>query len=193
MPLRDSVGGFVVLALAGCTQIPPAAVPPTSATQHQVVVLDIDGTLTPRNIDVFEARPGAAQAVNALVKKGYQIVYITTRIPLYQSSLPGWLRQNEFPAGMLHVAQTAAERGNPALFKAQLLAQYRQAGWQLAYAYGDSSTDFTAYAQAGIAPNRVFALQRRGDERCQEGVYRACLVGWAEHLPTIENEFPVAQ
>ncbi len=185
------IAAALVLVFAGCSLVPPEPVPATGPRKH-AVVLDIDGTLTPRNIDVFEPRPGAAQAVQALAQKGYQVVYLSTRTPLFQSTLPQWLAQHGFPAGPLHVAQTSAERADPAAFKAQLLLQYRQAGWQWAYAYGDSSTDFVAYVKAGIAPERIFALKRRGETSCQTGVYRLCLEGWLEHLPTIEKEFPTA-
>lgn len=187
--------GFLamVLGISGCAQVPPAAVPRASATQHQVVILDIDGTLTPKNLDVFEPRPSAADAVGALSKKGYKIVYLTTRIPLYQSTLPTWLQQNGFPAGSLHVAQTSEERANPSDYKSGILTLYRCAGWSLDYAYGDSSTDFAAYAEAGIPREHVFALKRKGAKVCQDGTYQTCLDGWAEHLPYIEREIPRAQ
>ncbi len=183
----------IALGMSGCVTIPPAEVPRASATQHEAVVLDIDGTLTPENLDVFEVRPGAADALEALVKKGYKIIYVSTRIPLFQSSLPTWLRQNGFPAGSLHVAQTPGERANPSDFKARILALYRQAGWNLDYAYGDSSTDFTAYAKAGVPRAHVFALKRRGAKDCQEGAYKECLEGWTVHLRYIESEIPTAR
>lgn len=187
--MRHLLLAIAALSIWGCAQIPPAEVSPPS---RQAVVLDIDGTLTPRDIDVFEPRPGAADALNALSKKGYKIVYLTTRIPLFQSSLPDWLRQNSFPSGSLHVAQNAEERDNADKFKAQILAAYVEAGWSLAYAYGDSSTDFTAYAEAKIPKEHVFALKRRGSTACQAGIYQACLEGWAEHLRYIEREIPRA-
>lgn len=171
---------------------PSAAVPSPSATQRQVIVLDIDGTLTPRDVNVLEPRQDAAQAVNALVNKGYKIVYVTTRIPLYQSMLPDWLRQNGFPMGTLHLAKNSDERANAANYKARVLREYSSAGWRLAYAYGDSSSDFVAYAKAGMPQERVFALKRRKAGNCQEGVYRMCLEGWTEHLPFIESQIPPA-
>lgn len=188
--MRHLLLAIAALSTWSCAQIPPANVPSPTASQGQAVVLDIDGTLTPKNIDVFEPRPGAAAALNALSKKGYKIVYLTTRIPLFQSGLPDWLRQNGFPSGSLHVAQTAEERGNADKFKAQVLAAYAKAGWHLAYAYGDSSTDFTAYAEAKIPKEHVFALKRKDSKACQDGIYQACLQGWTEHLTYIEREVP---
>ena len=185
--MRHLLLAIAALSMWGCAQIPPREVSPPS---RQAVVLDIDGTLTPRNIDVFEPRPGAADALNALSRKGYIIVYLTTRIPLFQSGLPDWLRRNGFPSGSLHVAQNAEERDNADKFKARILADYAKAGWSLAYAYGDSSTDFIAYAKAKIPKEHVFALKRKDCKACQDGIYQACLEGWAEHLPYIEHEVP---
>ena len=183
------ISPFVTATLLyGCALISPAEVPTASPPMDQVVVFDIDGTLTPHNLSVYEARPGAAQAVSAFAAKGYKIVYVTTRVPLFQSGLPNWLKQNGFPEGMLHVAQTAAERDQADRFKSQVLNTYKQRGWRLAYAYGDSDTDFRAYALAGIPRERVFALRRAGSQECQGGVYQTCLAGWTEHLPYIESQ-----
>lgn len=186
---------FLIAAplIYGCAQIPPADVPAPTPSQGAAVITDIDGTLTPSNPYVLEPRPGAASALNALSKKGYKIVYVTTRIPLYQSGLPKWLQQNGFPPGSLHVAQTDEERKNPDKFKSNVLSTYAGAGWRLAYAYGDSSTDFTAYAEAHIPKNHVFALKRRGESECQCGAYQACLDGWEEHFPYIDNDVPTAK
>lgn len=176
--------------LYGCALITPAEVPTAIPPTDRVVVFDIDGTLTPHNLSVYEARAGAAQAVSAFAAKGYKIVYLTTRVPLFQPGLPNWLKQNGFPDGMLHVAQTAAERAQADKFKSQVLSAYKQHGWRLAYAYGDSATDFRAYAEAGIPREHVFALKRAGSQECQDGLYQTCLGGWTEHLPYIESQVP---
>lgn len=159
-----------------------------SGTDRQLAVFDIDGTLTPHDLFVHEARKGAAQTVSAYAAAGYQVIYLTTRIPLFQSGLPAWLSRHGFPDAPLHIARTPEQRRDPAAFKAGVLKAYAQAGWQLAWAYGDSSTDFAAYADAGIPKARVFALRRRFSSTCAEGVYRACLDGWLEHrrhLPAV--------
>jgi len=101
---------------------------------QKLVVFDIDGTLTPKNSAVFEVRKDAANAVNALSKKGYSIVYIYARIPLFQVGLPAWLQKNGFPAGKLHVAQSASEREQVSQFKTSILQQYSRLGWVIASA-----------------------------------------------------------
>jgi len=188
--MRRAMLVCVGLLIWGCTQIPVAAVPLPSTTPGKVVVTDIDGTLTPKNLDVFEARPEAAAVLNTLAQQGYQIVYLTARTPLLQAGLPQWLHDHGFPPGPLHVAQSAEERHHPDQYKARVLEDYIHAGWQLAYAFGDSTTDFIAYAAAGIPRQDVFALRRRGSATCQPGVYQACLGSWPEFLGYFDTEVP---
>ena len=178
---------FFALSLLGCSHVPPAQIPIPTNNKVSVVVSNIDGTLTPKPLYVYSVRPDAAKAINALSEKGYKVIYISARIPLFQSGLPKWLRDNGFPEGILHVAQTDEERDHPEAFKARVLNEYARNGWQLEYAYGDSSTDFAAYAAAGIPKERVFALKRRGLENCEKGIYEACLDGWTEYLPYINK------
>lgn len=181
---------LIVSVISGCTQLKPTTISAPHQPGQKVVVLDIDGTLTPKNSAVFEAREDAANAVNALSKKGYAIVYVSARVPLFQAGLPGWLQKNGFPTGNLHVAQSAEEREQVSQFKTKILQQYKSVGWVIAFAYGDSATDFTAYANAGVSQEKVFALKRRGDSECQPGVYKQCLEGWSGYLAYIEQKIP---
>jgi phosphatidate phosphatase PAH1 len=162
-------------------------------TGAEAVVLDVDGTLTPSVLAVTEARPVAARSVAAYSKKGYSVIYLSTRIPAFQSGLPGWLKQNGFPEGTIHVAQTKEEREHAADYKSGILERYVKQGWHLAYAYGDSTTDFQAYANAGIPKEHVFALKRRGQDQCMDGVYRQCLDGWEQILPFVEQQVPAVR
>jgi HAD superfamily, subfamily IIIB (Acid phosphatase) len=186
--MKNTFLTILVVTLSGCALIPPVDIPIASKNKAQVVVFDIDGTLTPHDWYVWESRLDASGAVNAFMKKGYDIVYVTTRIPLVQFILPDWLRKNGFPAGTLHVAQTTEQRSKPKEYKAGILGQYSKSGWKIAYAYGDSTSDFEAYAEVGIPADRVFALKRRGESECRPGVYKACLDGWTQHLPFIDNQ-----
>jgi hypothetical protein len=181
------------LALAACGGLPPAQIPARLDGQTQAVVFDIDGTLTPRNADYRASRAGAAEALAAFADKGYRIIYLTSRTPALQSSIPGWLQRYGYPTGSLHAAQSPDDRAHPDMFKARVLEAYAQGGWTVAYAYGDSTTDFAAYAQAGIPKTHVFALMRKGSRQCQPGQYQACLKGWTEHLPYILNQVPVVE
>lgn len=176
------LAGIVAAWIAACTTLPPHPVPAPEKPGQPLVAVDIDGTLTPRDLAFTEVREGAAEALRLYAGKGYRIVYLTARVPVAQAGLPAWLQRHGFPAGPLHVAQTADERAHIERFKAEVLQAYRQRGWRLADAYGDSSTDFAAYASAGFGRERVFALRRQGDEGCQPGAYSRCLDGWTDQL-----------
>ncbi|MBS0492691.1 MAG: hypothetical protein JSS31_01830 [Proteobacteria bacterium] len=181
------------LLATSCAQIPPAPTPNPPSERAQLVVVDIDGTLTPDVMAVNEVRPGAAQALQAYVDKGYSVAYVTTRWPIAQAGLPNWLVTNHFPAGSLHVAQTSQERDNPDTYKSNILQGYKVRGWNIAYAYGDSTTDFYAYKEVGVSPNHVFALKRRSKQICQWGDFQSCLHGWEEHMAYISSVPPAAK
>jgi phosphatidate phosphatase PAH1 len=140
---------------------------------------------------INEVRPDAAKAVTAFSDKGYKIIYLSARKLPFQSGLPKWFQENNFPEGALHVPQSVEESNDSETYKAGILNDYVHLGWQLEYAYGDSTTDFSAYSAAGIPKKRIFALKRRGKENCLEGIFEQCLNGWTEHLPYINNEVVV--
>lgn len=177
----------------GCVQLPPVPIlpPNTSLSSKQIVVLDIDGTLTPHNLWVFEARPDSDKVIAAFVRKGYKIVYVTTRVPGLQAGLASWLRRQHLPIEPIHIAQTRDERNRAAAFKENILQEYLRQGWTLAYAYGDSATDFSAYSSAGIPQSHIYGLKRRGSDAC-EG-FTTCLDGWTEHIRFVENQVTIAQ
>lgn len=189
---RLAVPALLALALAGCADLPYEAVPAPPAPERPAVVVDIDGTLTPGTLSMFEARPAAARALRTYAAKGYDIVYLTARSPFLQAGIPAWLEEHGFPTGSLHTARIIGDWLHVARFKTNVLDDYRALGWRLSYAYGDSATDFAAYAAAGIPPDHVFALRRHGAQVCQRGVYRRCLDGWKEQLSFIEQDVPSA-
>lgn len=76
---------------------------------------------------------------------------------------------------------------DPEAFKKRILNDFKQKGWKFVAAYGDSSTDFEAYDEAGISKKHVFALQRNGETECQRGEWAQCLSTWSDHLECIEQ------
>lgn len=177
----------LAMGLGGCAHLSTVVVPQVAAGAPGIVVFDIDGTLTPTVARIFSARPDAAAVVRTYAGRGHRIVYLTARAPALQGALRGFLSRNGFPPGDLVAPKDWAEHEAPAAFKAGVLADYRAHGWGVAAAYGDSSSDFEAYARAGIPRERVFALRRVGAMHCQPGAWSACLAGWEqvrETLPT---------
>jgi len=174
----------MVAIFNSCAQL-PADIPNPTQQQTQAVVFDIDGTLTPRPIEMWTARTDAAKAVTIFADKGYKIIYLSARIRPFQADIPNWLKEKGFPDGSVHVTETTEDRKDPVHFKTRILRDFLAHGWNVAFAYGDSSTDFDAYAAAGIPKERVFALQREGEASCQPGAWKACLNGWTEHIDSI--------
>ena len=182
---------LMVMLCSSCAQLPPAPIPGAPPEQQaHAVVFDIDGTLTPRVFAVFDARPDAANAVNTFAGKGYAIFYLSTRTRWLSAGIPGWLDKHHFPKGSVHVAQSDEDRRHPYDFKKRKLEEFIDRGWVLEFAYGDSSTDFAAYADVGIPKERVFALLRNGAPGCEGGDWNACLYGWTQHLEFIGNSVP---
>lgn len=179
---------LIASSMFGCAQIKPVKITAPKDGRVHAVVADIDGTLTPDVWLFLKSRPSAPAAIRKLSDKGYKILYVTSRPPILQPGLQRWLRSKGFPEGTLHAVNTSEEQLHPERFKARVLNEYKQRGWKLAYAYGDSSTDFAAYAKAGIPSDKVFALKRSGQKSCKKGQYQKCLVGWADHLQFIGDD-----
>ena len=171
---------------AGCT-VMPHAVEPAPAAHNRAVVFDIDGTLTTRVHAIRSTREGAVAAVQAYAAAGFRIVYLSARNPWFQWHIPFWLEQHGFPEGALHVMESREHRSDHAAFKLGVLDEYRANGWMLAAAYGDSSTDFEAYAKAGIERGRVFALKREDAASCEPGSWSACFDTWPEQMEIIAD------
>jgi phosphatidate phosphatase PAH1 len=183
--MRNLTVLLVAMLCASCSLL-PFDIQQAPLKPYQAVVLDIDGTLTPTEPAIFTARKDAADALRIFANNGYKIIYLSARSTLLQAGIPDWLKKNHFPEGSIHVPQTALFSDEAKVaFKRGILDAYREKNWDFVAAYGDSSTDFAAYAAAGIPKERVFALRREGETWCECGVWEACLNGWTEHLDFI--------
>lgn len=180
----------LALSLSACAAPAPQPIPAAPADLHALVVVDIDGTLTPDVRAIRSVRPQAAATLQHYLAKGYQVVYLSARHPWFQSGLDQWLIAQGFPAGPLHLPADGADRKAPDQYKTRVLQAYRAAGWTLAYAYGDSTTDFAAYAAAGIPREHVYALRRDSESHCLPGAWQACLEGFEAHLQALRTDLP---
>ena len=121
--------------------------------------------------------------------RGYSVVYLTARWKaLQESSTRSWLSSNGFPDRPLYMSSSLLlDDASKARFKTTTLAAIEQGTPEVVGAYGDSSSDFTAYANAGVPQARVFALKRASAATCQSGTYAACLTnGYTSHLSFIQ-------
>ena len=171
----------VILAVSftGCA-ITPDPIEPPPRPEASAVVFDIDGTLTPDVEAIFGVREGAAESVGHYADADVRVVYLSARIAMFQFLIPGWLEEEGFPEGNLQVTESSDQREDVARFKQSVLEAFMDQGWKFVAGYGDSSTDFNAYADAGIPTDRIYALKRRGEERCQPGPWVACFGSWTE-------------
>lgn len=182
--MRNLVSLPIILLCVSCGLL-PFEIQKTPLKPDQAVVFDIDGTLTPSPSAIFTARDDAANAVRLYADEGYKIIYLSARIKLFQTGIPNWLKENRFPEGSIHVPETAEDGSDPVAFKKRILEGYKTNGWTFVAAYGDSSRDFEAYAKIGIDKDHVFALQRAGEAKCQEGAWKRCLRSWTEDMDAI--------
>lgn len=181
---------LAMCALSACATPPLVPIPPAPAGAHALVVVDVDGTLTPDVRAIRSVRAEAAAMLQLYADKGYRVVYLTARHPLFQSGLDDWLAAQGFPSGPLHLPADRADRKAPDRYKTRVLQAYIEAGWTPAYAYGDSSTDFAAYAAAGIPAAQVYALRRASETNCLPGAWRECLDGYGAHLNSVRTDVP---
>jgi len=184
--IRQIPAILLAFACTGCA-LSSDQIQHATFVQNRAVVFDIDGTLTSGVRAIRTARHGAAEAVQAYADAGCRIVYLSARTPLFQWQIIGWLEINGFPHGSIHVTESRADREDHKAFKQRVLERYEANGWTFVAAYGDSSTDFEAYADAGIAADRVFALKREGEEECQPGPSAGCYATWAEQMDVISR------
>jgi hypothetical protein len=97
------------------------------------------------------------------------------------------MERHGFPDGAIHVTESREHRSDHAAFKHGVLEEYVDKGWNLVAAYGDSTSDFDAYADAGIDPSSVYALKREGARECEPGTWVECLANWPERLEPAER------
>lgn len=159
-----------------------------SAANNDVVVFDIDGTLTKDTLS-NSPHPGAVDAVKAYKAKGYAVVYLTARWkPVQELYTRAWLALNGFPDQPLYMSPSLLVSDSATVkFKTSALATIEAGAPEVKYAYGDSTTDFQAYGNAGVAQSNVWALKRSGSSSCEPGVWNACLPNYTGHLAYING------
>jgi hypothetical protein len=141
----------------------------------QLVVFDIDGTLTTGDSELFsdyfsdlfggsyvpEAYTGAVDVVRAYVDAGWEVLYLTGRPYWLDRITREWLDHERFPLGTLHLTRTLSEswpsNGGVGDYKRAwlegILAQH-----DIFRAYGNATTDIYAYRQAGIDLAETFII-----------------------------------
>lgn len=170
-----------------------------------LVVSDIDGTLTTSDSELFreildgshvpEAYPGGADLLDAHVALGHIVVYLTGRPYVLTDITRGWLVDIDFPLGALHVVDDVIDiipsDAHVAVYKRAFLDQLLAAGFVIDHAYGNATTDITAYLGAGVPPERTWII---GENAGQQGT-NPVADSWAARaaevaaLPAVDQPF----
>ncbi|MBT9554686.1 MAG: hypothetical protein IV100_01600 [Myxococcales bacterium] len=166
----------------------------------QLVVFDIDGTLTTSDEELFKdviadffeplfggtyvptEYPSAVALTQAWAAKGYVLAYVTGR-PYWLTGLTrGWLASLGFADAALRLTDSNGEAlptsSGVAAYKTAHLASLQALGYVLVTAYGNAVTDIEAYANVGIPLDRTFII---GDH-AGEGATMPLSGGYGEHL-----------
>lgn len=150
----------------------PVTCAPVSDTTRTVVVTDIDETLTTSDNEWLtqialpghdpEMRPSANDLMAAWEARGYRVIYLSARgegLRLLDGTTArdatyAWLDAHHFPYRRrdVYLADGVGAILDADTYKADVLAQLQDEGFELVWAYGNADTDITAYKDAGI-PN----------------------------------------
>lgn len=169
----------------------------TPVTPGEAVVFDIDGTLSNDPLDLIFVREGAVAAVEAYLDLGYQVILLTSRDQLLEAETRAWLEVWDFPDLPLYMSDSTLllESQRVAFKRDKLLELESDENLDFVYAYGDSTSDFDAYSQAGIPATEVFALKRFFTQACQpdSALWAECLPDYVDHVMDYIWDQPPAQ
>lgn len=163
---------------------------------EKVVVSDIDGTLTTADTELAmqindatysPAMMGHADALlQTWAMKGYPIVYLTNRPHVLRVETRGWLADQMFPDGPVITSNGTAS--DAAAYKTVWLERMIQTfGWNVVAAYGNASTDITAYENAGIPKAQTFIV---GPLAGSNGTQPIDNMDYAQHIQTYVDPQP---
>ena len=168
-----------------------------------LAVTDIDGTLTTSDeelvrdvftdlfdpiytgADVPAARPAAADLTRAHADRSRVVIYLTGRPYWLTEKTRAWLSDGGFALGALHTTDSNAEaiptETAVGAYKRAFLQGLSAQGLVLDEAYGNATTDVTAYEGAAIAPESTWIIGPHGGE----GGTRAVSSSWADRAAEI--------
>ncbi len=132
----------------------------------QVVVSDIDGTMTTRETDGAwtwldgnspARQEGSAEMMSAYFAKGYQVIFLTARPEHLTNKTRQWFADHGFPPATFHLSEsTFGETGTAAHdYKLEYLQKLAGRGVVIDAAYGNKDTDLNAYFDAGLDPWQI--------------------------------------
>jgi hypothetical protein len=168
----------------------------------RIVVADLDGTLTTGDrelvhelVDGHRARPAPAAAAltTAHAERGHVVVYLTGRPYLLARRTRAWLDDLGFAAGPVIIAdrirQAVPSKGGVGAFKRARIAALIGKGYVIDGAYGNASTDISAYLGGGVAAGATWIIGEHGGKRGTHAVTG----GWTARAADVAAMAAVAQ
>ncbi len=165
----------------------------------KAVLFDIDGTLSIGDGELLheliddmiggsysgKAYADAAKVASAYHDKGYLIVYLTGRPEVLHRMTREWLTENGFPDGIRHLTDSKSQSlptdsGVMAYKRDYIKYLTDSVGIDIAYAYGNASTDIKAYEEAGLSKATTFVI---GKHAGAKGT--VALTSYTAHLPFV--------
>jgi cysteine-rich repeat protein len=160
----------------------------------QVIISDIDGTLTTSDFELFtdlllgldaDMFPDANNVIQTWATKNYRLVYITGRPQLINRYSRDWLQDHGFPRGVVTLTNDNTEvipnESGVQEFKAGVMNDLlSRIELHIVRAYGNATTDIGAYNDVGIPKVDTFIIGPNA------GVDNTvALTSYTEHLPTL--------
>ncbi len=126
------------------------------------------------------AYPAACELTRTMADRGHAVVYLTGRPTLLAHVTRRWLEQQGCAPGHVILAEQKRHilphEASVGAHKRAALAALAAHGFAFAYAFGNASTDVSAYAAAGIPADRTYII----GEHAGEGGTRAVKDGWTD-------------
>jgi hypothetical protein len=156
----------------------------------QAIVTDIDGTLTTSDWETYKdvifggdatMYADADRVIKEWARKGYRIVYLTARPQIVNRYSRAWLAKRGFPFGPLRLAEDTGVVADAHAEKLGFLNDTKKrVGVVWRPAYGNATTDITAYETAGIPKADTYII---GPEAGKMGT--VAVKSYGAHFPAI--------
>jgi hypothetical protein len=144
-----------------------------------LVVSDIDATLTTNDSEVFQqifdgtylpqTYPNAVELTKAHEDRGHVVMYLTGRPYWLSPQTRSYLAARGFAVGPLRVADSNTDilptESSVGAYKLANLKALTASGLVLDFAYGNATTDISAYLGAGIPADRVWIIGSNGGQQ----------------------------
>lgn len=165
------------------------------AKDAEVIVFDLDGTLTRSDLEVAKdylgvggavSYPGAKEMVEEYSKRAYRIIFLTARPYFLGKITRNWLRAKGYPMGHLYFpkdVKTSMKKEYHDDYKVAYLRDLSdRLGVKIVRAYGNAKTDVWAYRGAGVGGEDIYTI---GENAGFDGSQPIGETGYNDHIKQV--------